>query len=143
MPPPDPKGAPTADGRWEQRADADPASVGLLRTGIVAFADRHGADRAARADIALAASEALTNAVVHAYIDRPSGTLLVIAECFDDGLVVRIIDDGSGMVERADSPGLGLGLRLMAQLTEDLDIRVGPDGRGTETCLTFAHALAA
>ena len=62
-----------ADGHWEQRAEADPASLGLLRAGIVAFADRHGVDATTLAGIALAASEALTNAVVHAFVGRPQG----------------------------------------------------------------------
>jgi serine/threonine-protein kinase RsbW len=132
-----------ADGRWEQRSDADAASVGLLRAAIVAFADRHGVDATTRADIALAASEALTNAVVHAFIGRPPGTLLAIAESCHDGLVVRIIDDGRGMFPRTDSPGLGLGLALMAELASDLDVRAGPGGQGTETCLTFRTARPA
>ena len=36
------------------------------------------------------------------------------------------------MTPRPDSPGLGLGLPLIANLSDNLEIRDGPDGRGTE-----------
>ena len=37
-------------------------------------------------------------------------------------LVVDVRDNGRGMVPRLDSPGLGLGLPLIAQLTDVLEI---------------------
>jgi serine/threonine-protein kinase RsbW/stage II sporulation protein AB (anti-sigma F factor) len=125
------------NGRFEQRARALPENVGALRRGIVAFAARHGLDAAACVDVALAASEALTNAVIHGFVGRSPGTLRAIAEISGDGLIVRIIDDGRGMISRTDSPGAGVGVPLMARLASNLDIREGPDGRGTETRLTF------
>jgi hypothetical protein len=43
------------------------------------------------------------------------------AEAYHDNreLVVIITDEGSGMVPRTDSPGLGLGLPLITQLAEE------------------------
>lgn len=46
-------------------------------------------------------------------------------------------DDGQGMAPRIDSPGLGLGLPLIAHLTAGFEIRPGMDGHGTEVCLVF------
>ena len=108
-----------------------------MRTGVVAFAARHGASRRAQADIALAVSEALTNAVLHAFIRQPAGTMSLLAEAAVDALLVRITDDGSGMSPRVDSPGMGLGLNLIDQLTSSAEFLSGPRGTGTELRLRF------
>jgi anti-sigma regulatory factor (Ser/Thr protein kinase) len=125
------------DGRWEEHVLALAPSVAVVRKGIVAFAAEHGASRRAQADIALAVSEALTNAVVHAFVHQPAGTISVLAEAVVDALFVRITDDGSGMAPRADSPGMGLGLNLIARLTASVDYFPGPGGKGTEVRLFF------
>ena len=104
---------------------------------MVAFAARHGASRSAQVDIALAVSEALTNAVLHAFVRRPAGTMTLFAEAAFDALLVRITDDGSGMRPRADSPGMGLGLNLIAQVTSSAELFPGPRGTGTELRLRF------
>ena len=111
--------------------------MGVIRTGVVAFAARHGASRNAQADIALAVSEALTNAVLHAFVRQPAGTMTLLAEAAFDALLVRITDDGSGMRSRVDSPGMGLGLNLIGQLTSSAELLPGPRGTGTEVRLRF------
>jgi anti-sigma regulatory factor (Ser/Thr protein kinase) len=108
-----------------------------MRTGVVAFAARHGASRNAQNDIALAVSEALTNAVVHAFVLQPAGTMSLLAEAAADVLLIRIADDGSGMSPRADSPGMGVGLNLIAHLTSSIEFHPGPRGTGTELRLRF------
>jgi serine/threonine-protein kinase RsbW/stage II sporulation protein AB (anti-sigma F factor) len=45
-------------------------------------------------------------------------------------------DEGRGVVPRADSPGLGLGLPLIATLTESLELGTGEDN-ATEVRMTF------
>src|SRR3954462_14087156 len=90
---------------WER--PAEPASVALIRGHIERFAAGHGADRMALADIALAVSEAATNAVVHAFVDRDPGTIRAAVRARDDAFVIVICDDGRGMQPRTDSPGLG------------------------------------
>ena len=55
-------------------------------------------------------------------------------------MLVRVLDDGRGMTPRTDSPGLGLGLTLMASMATRCDIREGPSGRGTEVRMVFAAA---
>ena len=125
------------DGRWEHHAAAIAANVAIMRSGVVVFAAEHGASRRAQADIALAVSEALTNAVVHAFVKRPTGTMSILAESAAGALHVRISDDGSGMGRRADSPGMGLGLGLITRLTSSADYHPGPRGKGTELRLSF------
>ena len=125
------------DGRWEHHAPALAPNVGLMRTGVVAFAAQHGASPSAQTDIALAVSEALTNAVLHAFVQRPAGTMSLLAEAAVDALLVRITDDGSGMGQRVDSPGMGLGLNLIARLTSSLEFLPGPRATGTELQMRF------
>ena len=113
------------------------ANVSPMRIGLVAFAAEHGAGAHAQADIALAASEGLTNAVLHAFTTQAPGTMGLLARVVTDRLHVRIVDDGSGMGVRVDSPGLGVGLTVIAAVTSSLELRRGPGGKGTEMRLTF------
>ena len=128
---------PVPDGNWELHAPALAPNVHVMRRGVVAFAARHGASRHAQSDIALAVSEALTNSVVHAFVRQPAGTMGLLAEAAADVLLIRITDDGSGMTSRADSPGMGVGLTLIARLASSVEFRAGPRGKGTELRLSF------
>ena len=87
-------------------------------------------------DVALAVTEAVTNAVLHAFIDREPGTIRVSAAAGPDELTVVVTDDGIGMRPRPDSPGLGLGLPTIGRLAALVDLRV-PEGGGTELSMTF------
>ena len=68
-------------------------------------------------------SEAVTNAVVHAYRDRERpGQVHVSASLEDEGVEVAVADDGIGLRPRADSPGVGLGMPLIADLADRVEI---------------------
>jgi diguanylate cyclase (GGDEF)-like protein len=125
--------------RPRERLPARPASVATLRRGVVAFAARGGASERQLDDVALAVSEALNNAVVHAYarIDIP-GTVAVDAWMSERWLHVLVRDEGSGMVPHVASPGLGLGLPLIARLARQLVIE--ESARGTSVRMSFAIA---
>ena len=90
------------------------------------------------ADIALAVTEACTNAVVHAYRDG-AGTISVTATHVDGSLTVTVRDHGCGMSARVDPPGLGVGLPVIAAIATSVEIGT-PDGGGTEMCMRFALA---
>jgi len=89
-------------------------------------------------DIKLAVTEACTNVVIHAYPDE-EGPMEVRAAVGDGELSVVVRDEGRGVVPRADSPGLGLGLPLIATLTESLELGTGDDD-ATEVRMTFRMA---
>lgn len=94
--------------------------------------------------VRLAVSEAVSNVVVHGYRDSPAGRFTVVVESWPDELKVIVRDDGCGMQPRTDSPGAGLGLPLIAQLSQSFSLTAPPDG-GTELCMTFplgAYAAA-
>ena len=128
-------GAVAARADWE--LPAEPASVTLARGYIREFAESHGVRPEEVVDLTLAVTEAVTNAVIHAYIDREPGTIRVQAITGADELTVVVTDDGRGMQPRADSPGLGLGLPTIGRLAALVDLREPPGG-GTELSMTFA-----
>jgi len=119
--------------RYEMRVTADASRVGDLRKAVVAFAEGLGFDDTN--PIALAVSEAMTNVVVHAYRDTDVGDMRIVACDKPDRLVVVVRDYGAGMLPRADSPGLGLGLPLISTMADDLQIEAA-EGSG---CLLRMH----
>jgi anti-sigma regulatory factor (Ser/Thr protein kinase) len=112
-------------------------NVAPIRHAIVELAMRAGAGDEVRTDLALAVGEACANVVVHAYPPGDVGPLVVHAEIRGDQMLISVIDQGQGMTPRPDSPGLGLGLPLIANLSDNLEIRDGPDGQGTELLMAF------
>lgn len=115
------------------------SQVPAIRRDVGAAARDVGAAEDVLLQINLAVSEAATNAVQHAYRDRSAadaGDVRVVVRASDDLLAVHVRDEGSGLAPRADSPGLGLGLCLMAHETDRFEIRKGGDG-GTEIVLHF------
>jgi len=87
--------------------------------------------------VRLAVGEACANVVVHAYRDAEApGDIHMRLVRADDGLVVEVRDDGCGPSPRTDSPGLGLGVPLMARLSRELQI-LDRDPNGTLVRLTF------
>lgn len=103
------------------------------------FAGASGASDRQREDIALAVSEALSNAVLHAYAgcDNPG---LVAVNARMDGPVLEIVvcDEGIGMQPRTDSPGLGLGLRLIVRMATQVWVESLATTPGVRVRMTFA-----
>jgi anti-sigma regulatory factor (Ser/Thr protein kinase) len=130
----------TGPGRLSCAWPAVAASVAEARSAVSAFAEAAGATADALAAVSLAVSEAVTNAVLHAYLDREvPGPVEVRARREASTVVVEVSDEGRGMLPRTDSPGLGLGLPLIAQMTESLEVHDRPGG-GTEIRMAFALA---
>jgi anti-sigma regulatory factor (Ser/Thr protein kinase) len=110
-------------------------NVAVVRHALGGLGDVLDVSDQVLADIKLAATEACTNAVVHAYADG-EGPLEVAAYVQGRRLLLVVRDEGRGIAPRTDSPGLGLGLPLMATLTEALEL--GTDERErTEVRMTF------
>jgi anti-sigma regulatory factor (Ser/Thr protein kinase) len=114
---------------------AEPLSVGKARAAISEFAEAAGATRRQIDDVRLATSEAVTNSVLHAYRGQP-GSIYLTAVAACEELWILIADDGCGLEPRSDRPGLGLGLGLIAQVSDDLAIGPRASG-GTELRMSF------
>ena len=114
---------------------AEPASARTARHAVCELLEGVEADRGG---VMLAVSEAVTNAVLHAYSsDAPDGRIRVRAELLDhEALDVTVEDDGIGMRTRNDSPGIGLGLPTISAVADGLEIDVRSGG-GTAVRMRF------
>jgi len=129
----------TCQARLQEHLPARAEGIAPLRHAVVGFAADNGASRRQCEDIALAVSEALSNAVVHAYVGRDSpGSMAVQAWRQAQSLHVVVVDAGKGMGERSDSPGLGLGLELIDRMTTQLRIDSLDTMSGVRLRMTFA-----
>jgi serine/threonine-protein kinase RsbW len=113
-----------------------PDAVALARNALTDFAREAGAGEDQLEAVRLATSEAVTNAVMHAYDKGQKGTVQVSASYIEDELWLLVADGGKGLRPRAKSPGLGLGLALIAQLADEFQILSRGSG-GTELRLRF------
>lgn len=116
---------------------AEAPAPALARRAAGEFAAEQGADADTLAAVALCVSEAVTNAVMHAYRghERP-GAIEVEARRPNGYLCVYVRDRGCGLGAHDDSPGLGLGLPLISQTAAEVDVRTPTDG-GTELVMRF------
>ncbi len=113
---------------------AEPRSASRARRAVLDALSGIAVDKDA---VGVVVSEAVTNAVVHAYRDREAPGRVHVSACLDDhGVEVAVDDDGMGMRPRADSPGVGLGLPLMGDLADRVDI--SSRGPGTRIAAFFS-----
>jgi anti-sigma regulatory factor (Ser/Thr protein kinase) len=117
----------------EIKLPSDPASIGQARHAAASLARKVGA---AEDDVKLAVSEAVGNAVVHAFRgDHEDGTITLSARGERGMLLLMVSDDGIGMTPNLDSPGLGFGLSLISKVAED--VRFDSSDSGTTVSMSF------
>jgi serine/threonine-protein kinase RsbW len=128
--------------RVRLRLRAVPTEVATVRHAVVAAATAHGIGGRSREDIALAVSEACSNVVMHAYRHQAAPGPLDVDAYRDDGeFFVVVCDEGIGMAPRTDSPGLGLGLGLIAGLARRLEI-ASQEPAGASVTMVFGAPAA-
>ena len=117
---------------------ARPSQLPAIRRTVGDAARSLGADERVLLQISLAVTEAATNAIVHAYRDRADAgdVRVVVSATGEGGLDIHVRDEGVGPTPRPDSPGLGLGLSLIAHESDDFAIRALTGG-GTEVWLHY------
>jgi serine/threonine-protein kinase RsbW len=119
-----------------ESAPAVPDSVSWARRLVAEFAAAAGMHGERLEDVRLAISEAVTNAVAYAYDGTP-GEVHVIGAVVSGELWLVVADDGDGMRTRpSETRGLGLGLGLIAQLSDALTI-VSRSSGGVEVRMRF------
>jgi serine/threonine-protein kinase RsbW len=119
---------------------AAPPSVARARHALSAYAERCGWTDLW--PIQTAVSEAVGNAVLHAYPDGNDGHRVWVRAKLDrDGLLVAVEDEGTGMRPRIDSPGLGLGISVIERVTDRLVMEHRSQG-GLRVELLFAPGSA-
>ena len=116
------------------------ANEGFARACAACFAAQLDPTLDEVADIKPAVSEAVTNAIVHAYPDR-LGKIIMRLRLFEDGsLEIQVKDSGVGIpdVEKARTPLFttggeersGMGFTIMESFMDGLKVR-SQSGRGT------------
>lgn len=130
-----------ADHALQLSLEARPENVAVVRQVLGGAAAALGMEGRAVDDLRLALSEACTNVVVHAYEHPERETFEVDAWSGNGLLHVTVRDRGAGPgSKRAPSPGLGLGLPIIRELTEDVAFSDAPAGGGAsrhEVRMTF------
>ena len=121
-------------------------AVTEARTQVTRWLRAGGEDELMVGDVALAVTEACTNAVVHAYRDRGATAnrdlprFRVVGERANGVVRLTVSDDGRGMQPRPDRPGLGLGVSLIAALSDRVIVGASAKGRGTVVAMSFTTA---
>jgi anti-sigma regulatory factor (Ser/Thr protein kinase) len=120
---------------------AVPASVACARHWVVAFAQEHSSDRDVQERVALAFTEAFTNAVRHAYPgEMAADNDICVAVDVEDGcLEIMVVDHGRGIRAGSSSPGMGAGLGIIAQCCDAFAIGEHQPS-GTEIWMRFELA---
>lgn len=91
----------------EMKIPAKPEFVGVIRLTISGIASRMGFSYDEIEDIKIAASEACTNAVQHAYENDESGEVIVGFGLYANRLEVMVADSGQSFDERNTRDELG------------------------------------
>ncbi len=122
----------------EELSESYPAVAGSVpraRLAVTQFAARSGIAGARLEAVRLAVTEAVTNAVKHAYPDA-TGAFNLAAAVTGEELWVLVADDGCGYQTPPQRPGLGWGLTLIAQHSKEYVITERAAG-GTEVRMRF------
>jgi anti-sigma regulatory factor (Ser/Thr protein kinase) len=112
-------------------------NIAIVRHAFGALGEVYEISDQRLSDIRLAVTEACTNVVVHAYPDSEEGPLTVEARLAGEELVIFVRDSGKGIAPRPDSPGLGLGLPLIASLADNVKLGHNEEGH-TEVQMGFS-----
>jgi serine/threonine-protein kinase RsbW len=127
----------TGEPRLLVREPAVPATVALARAAIALI---DGLSAPVREALAIAVTEACANVALHAYADADApGQLEVRAFRTDAVLTVEVADAGRGMIPHLEHEGLGLGLPLIAQVADAVELR--SDGSGSTVRMRFSTAF--
>ncbi len=127
-----------------------PANVGVARVAVASFAAQLEFTWGELEEIKVAISEAVTNAVVHAYRNGP-GPVRVRAEFRDQALRVEVEDKGVGIpdIQRArqasfttEPERMGLGFTFMESFMDAVEVESAA-GAGTKIRMTKVPARKA
>ncbi|MCM3239938.1 anti-sigma B factor RsbW [Heyndrickxia oleronia] len=121
----------------EMKIPAKPEYIGVIRLTISGIASRMGFAYEMIEDLKIATSEAITNAVQHAYKGNPSKEIIIGFSVYEDKLEIKVADQGKsfdvGKTKEKTGPYLesetvefmregGLGLYLIESLMDEVKI---------------------
>jgi serine/threonine-protein kinase RsbW len=125
---------------FELTLPATAENVMVVRQAVAGLGEALSLPGSRIADLKTVVTEACNNVVLHAYDDEP-GPLQVTAVPSDEELEIQVADEGHGFRPRAKDgdPSLGLGLPLIAALSDSFEISGGAR-QGSKTTIRFGYA---
>jgi anti-sigma regulatory factor (Ser/Thr protein kinase) len=131
---------PSSRSGYERTFPATPSCVKEGREAVVEAISGLGLDERILGDVRLCVSEAMTNAVRHAYGTR-GGPVDVSVSPKEQGAVVVVRDFGTGIVTSGRTGG-GFGFSIIATLTDQYALTT-VSGVGTKVAMAFGTSLEA
>lgn len=110
------------------RVVADPRRLGELRNRLNGWLADRGIFEELADRVVLAANEAATNAIVHAYRDTEPGPVRLRAETDGRSVVVTVSDEGTWKPARPGAGPGGRGVLIMQESMDDVRIDRGTHG---------------
>lgn len=119
---------------------ARPENVGVARLTAASFAAQVDFTLSEIEEVKVAVSEAVSNAVIHAYTGRSGGVVILEGSIQSGGLVISVEDFGKGIEDVAlarqpsfttDPNRMGLGFSFMEAFVDELEVRSERD-KGTK-----------
>ncbi|MCL5779933.1 MAG: anti-sigma F factor [Firmicutes bacterium] len=116
-----------------------PENVAFARVAVAAFASQLDCTLPELEEIKVAVSEAVGNAIIHGYRNKPDKTVRVIVTIYKEGLEIRVEDRGTGIADidlamqpaySTDPERMGLGFVFMQSFSDRLQVDSSP-GQGT------------
>lgn len=123
-----------------------PDNVGFARVAVAAFASQLDCTLPELEEIKVAVSEAVGNAIIHGYRNKPDKTIKITVTIYKEGLEIKVQDDGIGIADidlamqpaySTDPERMGLGFVFMQSFSDRLQVDSAP-GEGT-TVTMFKH----
>jgi serine/threonine-protein kinase RsbW len=133
------------NGRVVLEVPAKPEFLLLARLAATGVGRSAGASEETIADLKLAVTEAVANAVRHAYPSDSPGRVWIELSSDAGRLEIAVSDEGRGLGDadvepHGDDHGeSGMGLSIIRAIADEVDVGAGPDGRGTR--VRFACSL--
>jgi serine/threonine-protein kinase RsbW len=124
---------------WQSVLLAERSGLASLRHDLSSWLDVQDVPPAVADAVVLCVHEAAANAVEHAFEGSRAGSLVVDVERVGDDVTAEVGDDGTWKAA-GPTPGRGLGLRLLASLMDDVDIR--RTTTGTLVTMRLSHRPA-
>ncbi|MFI3228710.1 MAG: anti-sigma F factor [Bacillota bacterium] len=123
-----------------------PINNGLVRAVVASYAGRLNPTMEVLSDIKTAVSEAVTNAIIHAYDGSADNDICINASIDGNTLAVKVTDYGKGILNIVDAmrdfyttksseERSGLGFTIMSSFMDSIDVK-SSEGEGTTVTLT-------
>jgi serine/threonine-protein kinase RsbW len=129
-------------GRVVLDVPAKPEYLLLARLAVAGVGRSAGSSEETIADLKLAITEAVANAVKHAYPEGSSGRITVELQALPGGMEIAVSDAGRGL-EHAPAPPEdgtpgegGMGLSIIRAVADEVELTAGPGGVGTRVRFT-------